>query len=160
MPLSRSATAHYWQDHGDIDRIDLLLVGDTNGLCQAPFAQALRERRGQPISSIGQYVAEADSNGADVVDLRPRDLGLGPVIAPFCWHPGPVKPRKFADPALEQEQVQADHDRHFCEACSATVARSLATQTRPSHIGSSNAPPGSIESNLHRFGNPDYEFPA
>src|SRR5688572_22370050 len=113
MPLGGATAPSDGKDHGHISRIDLLLVGNADGPCQATVSQSLTELGGEAITGIRQHAAETDPGSTNTIDLDQRDLGLGPVIPAILWHAGSIEAGRLADPTLRQKQPKSDHDRDF-----------------------------------------------
>ena len=76
-------------------------------------AQALPERRAEPIPRIGQHGPEPYAGGQRAVDLGQRHLRLGPGRTPRVRHASLVEPDRVARPGLRQEQAQRDGNRHL-----------------------------------------------
>jgi hypothetical protein len=81
MVLAWPPAASDREDHGNIGRIDLLLIGDANRPGQSAFGKCLPERSGHAIPGIGQYPAEVHASITHAVDLGKGDLGLGAIGA-------------------------------------------------------------------------------
>ena len=104
MALAGAAASCDREDHGNVVRVDLLLIGDAQGPCEAAFAQALPEGRGKAVSCVSKDTTEAGTGSADPVDLGQRDLGLGPVVTTILRHAGGIETGLVADRTLGQEQ--------------------------------------------------------
>jgi hypothetical protein len=59
MVLAWSSAASDREDHGNIGRINLLLVRDAHCPGQTALGESLPERAGQPITSVGQVLKDS-----------------------------------------------------------------------------------------------------
>ena len=86
VSLARASSSGDWEDHRDVDRVDLQVAWNAHGPSQPSRAQALAEGSAEPVTRVRQNAAEPHAGGLHAVDLLERDLGLAPEAAPLGWH--------------------------------------------------------------------------
>src|SRR2546423_6059662 len=113
VPLPGTAASGNGPDHPYIGRVYLEVPRNTDRPSKLASREPLAERRAQPIPGIRQHAAETYTSRDRPIDLRQRDLRLGPRRSIVGRYTRSLQPSLIARPTLGKKQPQRQHHRHF-----------------------------------------------